>query len=107
LKMIFIKILNNELHLLIIYQTTINYILESIIKYVHIYKYYYYNFLIIIRYFQNIDPNYRHPTVNCPSEETEVTSTSTGPVGNVVITTKGLQDRNNCLMDGRWKIKVN
>ena len=33
--------------------------------------------------------------LNCPSQETEVTSTSTRPVENVVITTKGLQDRNN------------
>ena len=40
-------------------------------------------------------------TVNCPSKETEVTSTSTRPVENVVITTKGLQDRNNLLLDGR------
>ena len=32
---------------------------------------------------------------------TEVTSTSTRPVENVVITTKGLQDRNNLLLDGR------
>ena len=29
-----------------------------------------------------------------PSKETEVTSTPTRPVDNVVITTKGLQDRN-------------
>ena len=34
------------------------------------------------------------PTVNCPSQETEVTSTPTRTVDNVVITTKGLQDRN-------------
>ena len=34
-------------------------------------------------------------------EETEVTSTATKPVENVVITTKGLQDRNNLLLDGR------
>ena len=33
--------------------------------------------------------------------ETEVTSTPTRPVENVVITTKGLQDRNNLLLDGR------
>ena len=47
-------------------------------------------------------------TVNCPSQETEVTSTATRPVDNVVITTKGLQDRNNnYLMEIRWKIKVN
>ena len=39
--------------------------------------------------------------VNCPSQETEVTSTPTRPVENVVITTKGLQDRNNLLLDGR------
>jgi len=38
--------------------------------------------------------------VNCPSQETEVTSTTTRPVENV-ITTKGLQDRNNLLLDGR------
>jgi hypothetical protein len=36
-----------------------------------------------------------------------VTSTHIRPVDNVVITTKGLQDRNNnCLMERRWKIKV-
>ena len=38
---------------------------------------------------------------SCPSQETEVTSTPTRPVDNVVITTKGLQDRNNLLLDGR------
>ena len=32
---------------------------------------------------------------------TEVTSTPTRPVENVVITTKGLQDRNNLLLDRR------
>ena len=32
---------------------------------------------------------------------TEVTSTPTRPVENVVITTKGLQDRNSLLLDGR------
>ena len=37
-----------------------------------------------------------------------MTSTPTRPVDNVVITTKGLQERNKkCLMEGRWKIKVN
>ena len=41
------------------------------------------------------------PTVNCPNQETDVTSTSTGPVENVVITTKGLQDRKNLLLDGK------
>ena len=40
------------------------------------------------------------PTVNCPSQETEVTSTPTRPVDNVVITTKGLQDRNIHILDG-------
>ena len=40
-------------------------------------------------------------TVNCPSQETEVTSTPTRPVENFVITTKGIQDRNNLLLDGR------
>ena len=49
------------------------------------------------------------PTVNCSSQETEVTSTPTRPVDNVVITTKGLQDRNIHILDGRrrWKIKGN
>ena len=37
---------------------------------------------------------------NCPSQETEVTSTPTIPVDNVVITTKGLQDRNIHIIDG-------
>ena len=41
------------------------------------------------------------PTANCPSQETEVTSTSTRPVQNVVITRKGLQDRNDLLLNGR------
>ena len=36
-----------------------------------------------------------NPTVNCPSQETEVSSTPTRPVENVVLTTKGIQDRNN------------
>ena len=40
------------------------------------------------------------PTVNCPSQETEVTSTRTRPVDNVVIATKGLQDRNICIIAG-------
>ena len=33
-------------------------------------------------------------------QETEVTSTPTRPVDNVVITTKGLQDRNINILDG-------
>ena len=40
-------------------------------------------------------------TVNCSSQETEVTSTPTRLVENVVITTEGLQDRNNLILDGR------
>ena len=40
-------------------------------------------------------------SVNCPSQETEVTSSPTRPVENVVITMKGLQDRNHLLLDGR------
>ena len=39
-------------------------------------------------------------TVNCPIQETEVTSTPTRPVDNVVIATKGLQDRNINLLAG-------
>ena len=31
---------------------------------------------------------------SCPSQEAEETSTSTRPVENVVLTTKGLQERN-------------
>ena len=38
--------------------------------------------------------------MNCPSQEAEVTSTPTRPVDNVVITTKGLQDRNIHILDG-------
>ena len=38
--------------------------------------------------------------VNCPSQETEVASTPTRPVENV-IRTKGLQHINNLLLDGR------
>ena len=34
------------------------------------------------------------------SQETEVTSTPTRPVDNVVITTKGLEDRNIHILDG-------
>ena len=47
---------------------------------------------------------------NCQLSKTgdRSNSTHTRPVDNVVITTKGLQDRNNyCLMERRWKIKVN
>ena len=33
--------------------------------------------------------------INCPSQETEVTSTPIRPVENVVITTKDPQERNN------------
>ena len=40
------------------------------------------------------------PTVNCPSQEAELTSTPIRPVDNVVITTKGLQDRNINILDG-------
>ena len=41
--------------------------------------------------------------LNCrryPSQETEVTSTPTKPVDNVVIATKGLQDRNTNITAG-------
>ena len=40
------------------------------------------------------------PTVNCPSQETEVTSTPTRPVDNVVIARKDLQDRNINILVG-------
>ena len=38
--------------------------------------------------------------VNCPSQETEVTSTPTRPVDNVVMSTKGLQDRSTNIIAG-------
>ena len=43
-----------------------------------------------------------------PGQETEVTSTPTRPVDNVVIATKGLQDRNTNIIAGRTvEINVN
>ena len=39
------------------------------------------------------------PTVNCPSQETEETSTPTRPIENV-LTMKGLQERNTQMLDG-------
>ena len=53
-----------------------------------------------LKYYVNCIKN-NPKTVNCPSQETEVTSTPTGPVENVVITTKGLKDRKNILLNGR------
>ena len=38
--------------------------------------------------------------LSCPSQETEVTSTPTRTVDNVVITTKGVQDRHINILDG-------
>ena len=38
--------------------------------------------------------------MDSPSQETEVTSTSTRPVDNVVIATNGLQDRNINILAG-------
>ena len=44
---------------------------------------------------------FRRPfVVNCPSQETELTSTPTRPVVNVLLTTKGLQERNIQMLDG-------
>ena len=40
------------------------------------------------------------PAVNSPSQETEETSTPTRPVENVVLTKKGLQERNTQVLDG-------
>ena len=54
---------------------------------------------IVISVYHCINP-FKYPTVNCPSQETEVTSTPTRPVDNVVITTNGLQDRNIHILDG-------
>ena len=46
-------------------------------------------------------PQYKNQrTVNCSSQETEVTSTPTKPVDNVVIATQGLQDRNTNITAG-------
>ena len=39
-------------------------------------------------------------SVNCPSLKTEVNSTPTRPVENVLLTTKGLQERNMQMLDG-------
>jgi hypothetical protein len=39
-------------------------------------------------------------SVDCPSQGTEVTSSPRRPVENVVLTTKGLQDRKTNI---RWK----
>ena len=39
-------------------------------------------------------------SVNCPSQETEETSTPTRPVENFVLTAKGLQERSTQLLDG-------
>ena len=39
--------------------------------------------------------------LSCPSQETVVTSTPTRPVENVVLTTKGLQDRNIHILDAK------
>jgi hypothetical protein len=44
---------------------------------------------------------------HAPSQETEVTSTPTRPLENVVLTTKALQERNIQMLDGtREEIKV-
>ena len=43
---------------------------------------------------------YLYIAPSCPSQETEVTFTPTRPVENVVLTTKGLQERNIQLLDG-------
>jgi hypothetical protein len=40
------------------------------------------------------------PTANCPIQETEGNSTPTRPVENVVLTTKGLQERYTQMLDG-------
>jgi hypothetical protein len=37
---------------------------------------------------------------SCPSQETEETSAPTRPVENVILTTKGLHERNIQLLDG-------
>ena len=41
------------------------------------------------------------PTLNCPNQETEVTSTPTIPAEIFVLTTKGLQERNIQMLDGK------
>ena len=59
--------------------------------------------------FYLIFPSSSHPTFVCfscrpfvlsPSQETEITSTPSRPVENVVLTTKGLQERNTQMLDG-------
>ena len=43
----------------------------------------------------------KYGTVNCPSQETEETSALTRAVDNVVLTTKGLQERNTQPLEGK------
>ena len=58
--------------------------------------------LLLIQHFQQVlwVLKFRLSPVNFPSLETEVTSTPTRPVEYVVLTTKGLQERNTQLLDG-------
>ena len=53
----------------------------------------------VIRIFFQFDTSVS-TSVNCSSQETEVTSTPTRPVDNVVVATKGLQDRNTNITAG-------
>ena len=62
----------------------------------------------IYLYFPPLSQLLYPPAVNCPSQETEVTSTPTRAVDNVVIATKGLQNRNIKIIAGTMvEIKVN
>ena len=54
---------------------------------------------INLPFFSTVVPSIICMFLSCPSQETEVTSTPTRPVYNVVITTKGLQDRNIHIID--------
>ena len=49
--------------------------------------------------FLSCRPFVASPTVNCPSQETQETLTPTRTVENVVLTTKGLQERNTQPLD--------
>ena len=63
-----------------------------------IYLYFPPSFHLTVGYFCTVGLSLLTPTGNCPSQETEVTSTPTRPVENVVRSTKGLQDKNNLLL---------
>jgi hypothetical protein len=53
-----------------------------------------------LRWIGRVDWMDKERKVYCPSQETKETSSPTRPVENVILTTKGLQERNIQLLDG-------